>query len=361
MKDSANLDLLRSVAVLSVLMDHVLETVGWMHGFDPKPVAWYLGRLGVLMFFVHTCLVLLLSLERGAARGRDSSLGFYVRRTFRIYPLSLVCVVAVVAFHVPHVAWRSAFEAPGLGQLLSNLALTQNLTYSESVLSVLWSLPYELQMYAVLPVVFLCLRSGAAAPKALLLLALGVAFAVLQPEVPGFGRLGVAQFGPCFLAGALAFSLRGTQRPALPPIALPLALGALVAGYMAIAWALGVVHPRWLGWTFCIAIGALLPFVRELRSPRVRAICHTIAKYSYGVYLFHMIVLWVAFNRMQTQPEWAQWGAFLVGIALVPVAGYHLVEHPGIVRGGRVADRIGGWRWNGQRAAGAEAAPGDRS
>ena len=57
------------MAVLAVLLDHVLETLGAFRGFDPTPFAWYAGRIGVLLFFVLTSLVLLQSLERSARSG----------------------------------------------------------------------------------------------------------------------------------------------------------------------------------------------------------------------------------------------------------------------------------------------------
>jgi len=90
MKDSYNLDLLRATAVLLVLVSHllyalslrhpILESSGWA---DLIP-----GPLGVWMFFIHTTLVLMMSLERLSA-GASVAARFYIRRLFRIYPLSI--------------------------------------------------------------------------------------------------------------------------------------------------------------------------------------------------------------------------------------------------------------------------------
>jgi len=144
--------------VLAVFLDHVLETQGALRGFDPTPVAWYLGRMGVLLFFVLTSLVLLQSLERSALAGRSDALAFYLRRACRIYPLAVACVVAVVAFRIPATAWAERYDAPSIATLASNLALTMNLPYSPRVLSVLWTLPLELQMYLFLPAIHVLLR-----------------------------------------------------------------------------------------------------------------------------------------------------------------------------------------------------------
>ena len=63
--DSPNLDVLRACAVLVVLAFH---TVGFFNrGLASNLGLEQLGRLAVLFFFVHTCLVLMLSLERQTA------------------------------------------------------------------------------------------------------------------------------------------------------------------------------------------------------------------------------------------------------------------------------------------------------
>jgi len=337
MRDSANLDFVRSVAVLSVLADHVLETLGSIHGFDPTPVAWYLGRMGVLLFFVLTCLVLMLSLERSASRGSASWLAFYVRRGFRIYPLALVTIAGVLLLRVPSVAW-GAFERPAVGTVLANLSLTMNLFYVDPVLSVLWTLPYELQMYLCLPAVYLCVRGRSGVRNALLLWLAGVVAARVLPEL--VGRLSVAFFAPCFLAGAVAYALARRVRPSLPFVVLPLVLGALMAAYCVLATAVGEVHPRWLGFALCLALGVLLPFVRELEAAWLRVPAHLIAKYSYGIYLFHMVALWAGFSLLRDAPFALQLVVAAALVVALPVGGYHAIEKKGIELGARLARRL---------------------
>lgn len=353
LRDSPKIDFVRSVAVLSVLADHVLETLGTFHGFDPAPYAWYLGRMGVLLFFVLTCLVLMLSLERSDARGTPSAWAFFVRRGFRIYPLALVAVVGVLVLRIPSVAWASSFTPPGIGQALANLSLSMNLFYAEPVLSVLWSLPYELQMYLCLPLVYLCVRGANGVRNALLLWVAGVVAARVVPEL--VGRLSVAFFAPCFLAGAVAFVLARRFRPRLPFVALPVALAGLMAAYCAVATAVGEVHPRWLGFVLCLALGVLVPFVRELEATWLRVPAHLIAKYSYGIYLFHMVALWVGFNLLREAPLALQVAVATALVVALPVAGYHAIEKPGIDLGSRVARRFEPRR---TAAPGAEPAPG---
>src|SRR5687767_9569805 len=100
--DSANLDVLRAFAVSYVVISHTFAVSDY-HQVGVIHLPW-LGRLGVLFFFVHTCLVLMRSLERSSSTisGWQLWTHFYVRRVFRIYPLSILFVIGVVFFGLTH-------------------------------------------------------------------------------------------------------------------------------------------------------------------------------------------------------------------------------------------------------------------
>jgi peptidoglycan/LPS O-acetylase OafA/YrhL len=90
-RESSNLDFLRAVAVLAVYFAHLSHALNL---YNPGS----LGRFGVLIFFVHTSCVLMFSLQRLSSSGftNDSRLtaAFWIRRFFRIYPLSIICILA---------------------------------------------------------------------------------------------------------------------------------------------------------------------------------------------------------------------------------------------------------------------------
>src|SRR4051794_20807694 len=102
---SSNLDILRAMAVLFVVADHSTKFFGRdrVLGLDIN----YLGYMGVLWFFVHTSLVLMKSLDREwSGLGERPSLwswmlSFYLRRAWRIYPLSVLVIVLVLIFGIP--------------------------------------------------------------------------------------------------------------------------------------------------------------------------------------------------------------------------------------------------------------------
>ena len=93
------MDLLRSVAVLVVFFTHYFDL---QYGFGATwTLLWHLGQLGVLIFFVHTSLVLMWSLERSSLQRGKLVAPFFLRRAFRIYPLS------IGAFSLPTVSTRA--------------------------------------------------------------------------------------------------------------------------------------------------------------------------------------------------------------------------------------------------------------
>ena len=81
-QQSANLDLLRASAVLLVFFSHVPYALGVKSGWDFDSI----GHYGVMMFFIHTSLVLSMSMARLEKQGNRMVRSFYIRRAFRIYP-----------------------------------------------------------------------------------------------------------------------------------------------------------------------------------------------------------------------------------------------------------------------------------
>jgi len=223
-----------------------------------------------------------------------------------------------------------------------HLLLMQNLTRSPSVLAPLWSLPYELQMYVVLPFLFWLARRW----PPLLVGWLGYAVAVLaglvQPLIPGASRLSLAQYGPCFLAGVLAFALSKRVEPRIPSSAWVPFLVGLFAVYVVVAGQLVTVHAPWLAWTFCLVLGLLLPYFRQVVSRPAKVVAHHVAKYSYGIYLSHMVALWIGFGTPGPASLVAGWFWFIGALTVLSVAGYHLVERPLMEAGGRFSRRLCG-------------------
>jgi peptidoglycan/LPS O-acetylase OafA/YrhL len=338
-KESANLDFLRAYAVLSVYAGHLLQTFRIDKVIGPVGI-FNLAQTGVLIFFVHTSLVLMLSMERLRLEGRRLFEVFYIRRAFRIYPLSIVVVVATVAAGVPAFP-TVAYARPGWLTFASNIALTQNLTRTAPLPAVLWSLPYEVQMYIVLPIIFLFLQRYRSRWIPVCLWIVDVAAIALMLKL----RVNVMVpslllYTPCFLGGVIGYRLWREGRMDLPFWGWPLAIASCVLLHVA-------GGGFWIGelvigsaWPASLILGATVPLFRELRPGWIRSACGAIAKYSYGIYLTHTAVFWIAFVLLKGVPLWTQAALCAVLSVLLPVALYHAIERPLMNVGTRIAFKL---------------------
>jgi peptidoglycan/LPS O-acetylase OafA/YrhL len=307
MTNKPNLDLLRAVAVLFVLFSHiVVRATG-----HAAPWSYAMGQLGVMMFFVHTSLVLMQSLERQQATGAELFKRFYIQRAFRIYPLAIALVLGV--YFLMDQGWTH-FE------LFANLALIQNLTYARLMCDVLWSLPLEVQMYVMLPFLFVFFRNKPVA-WLLALWVLSLPVGLLPPLL--MPRLNVLSYVPCFLAGVIAWRLQGRER--LPSWLWPLFLAMVSVLYILFAETRSNYYARWLA---CLALGLAIPWLYQLRTPVLNYASKTVAKYSYGIYLFHYPLLALSFDTLAGMRPELQWSLFAVLMVIFPYLGYHLIEHP---------------------------------
>lgn len=332
--DSPNLDLLRSVAVSFVVIFHTALFFG---GARADAIFWPFGHWGVLMFFVHTSLVLMLSLERQVERKSHEPLfwQFMLRRVFRIVPLATVVIFTIAAWKLPvgHLHDRQ-FRAVPLTPVpvLENLLFIQNLTHAESVEAPLWSLPYEMQMYLVLPALFVFVRRLTSVVK---LLACWAALAVacfFAMRTGMHDRFDMPTYVPCFLSGILAYRL--TRLPHKKwPFAAWVATLAICSACYALSPTLGV------GWVCCLALGVAVSRCGEMTSTALARASHLIARYSYGVYLSHFVCIWFVFVALPGLSLPARILLFATLLIAVPVALYHIVEAPMIGWGSRVARR----------------------
>jgi peptidoglycan/LPS O-acetylase OafA/YrhL len=338
-----NLDIMRAVAVLSVLFAHLMRTV---MGGTVSTIA--MGRIGVLIFFVHTSLVLMSSLERITVTTTNWRLAvrtFYVRRFFRIYPLAWVLIYAALVFHLPEAGRRLGYppnpdQPHTVFQVVVNTLLVQNVFHTESIQGVMWSLPVELQMYLVLPFLFLIARRSVRSTLVVLAVVLPVAAFQCLTTMPGVWRLNVIGFGPCFIAGVLAYAIL-VARPQRRTIAAGWWIPLLAAG-IGLEVVLLDVFPAdspLPGWPLCLMLGVLIPFVRNASRSWITETGRVIAKYSYGIYMTHIPAIVIAFEWIDVSypVRCAVFVSLLVGFSYLA---YHLIEDPGIRIGVKVANRM---------------------
>jgi peptidoglycan/LPS O-acetylase OafA/YrhL len=326
MKAIPNLDLLRSMAVLLVVVEHTLLAMH-MHWIGSWNIAW-LGVVGVFIFFVHTSLVLMWSLER-----KPEALDFYIRRVFRIYPLAIAAILVTVLFHIPTmhtIEGDTFYAAPALKNMLSNILLVQNMAWGGNILGVMWSLPLEVDMYFLLPFLFFYVRRNFTLWPLLFLWLATAAYArsAFSPENNSF-----VVCIPYFLSGVIAYVLFAKVRPRLPAFLMPLLVLALLCGFM--------VKPSWRsGWLLTLALGLALPFFRSLRAKWIARASHHLARYSYGIYLVHPFCIAIGINLLHGYNLAIRIAAIILPMALIVIPAYHFLEKPMIDLGAKLAARV---------------------
>ncbi|HXB26935.1 MAG TPA: acyltransferase [Gemmatimonadaceae bacterium] len=346
-----NLDILRAIAVLGVLVNHVFDAYGSSSSFG----GWF-GRAGVLTFFVHTSLVLMSSMER---QGTDDGwvTRFYVRRAFRIYPLAIVAILIAAGFRITHgvpvVHHPEVAPVPSPFVLAANLALVQNLVGARDILSVTWTLPVELQMYVLLPVCYVLARRDQPLSHLLKLtmvggaIGLGIqyarralhdnphAFGLALRTPPNLWKLTVFEFMPCFMCGVFVYSfLRRGWKPGIPwqwwvpLIVINMCAWGLLDHYYQ--------YNLWLQWGYCAIVAVIILSIQEIPENWLSHLGHEFAKYSYGIYLLHIIGMWVGLTVLGMLPVWVEWIVAGGVTAMLPVLAYYTIEMPGIRLGQRL-------------------------
>lgn len=331
MRDLPNLDLMRSFAVTLVVVCHVLT---YSPHLRPGFSIWFIGLLGVFLFFTHTTLVLMWSMDRDPHTVR-----FYLRRAFRIYPLWIAVLVFSVLVHLPTspiYAPQFGFLHAGRRELLENLTLTFNLDKGCHLIGASWSLPIEVQMYLVLPFLFFFMRANRSLWPLLLIDVLAMATSRSQEAAVSQTLLACT---PLFLPGAMAYLRFKHQAPVLPAWLFPVWLVALTAGFN--SYASIAADSFRSGWVYALLIGLSLPFFRQIRWAPLCRTAHLIARYSFGIYLFHFAAIAVGVHVLQPYSPWVRVLGFATTLSLLSVLGYHAVEKPMIGLGSRLAGRIG--------------------
>jgi peptidoglycan/LPS O-acetylase OafA/YrhL len=123
-------------------------------------------------------------------------------------------------------------------------------------------------------------------------------------------------------------------KPILPGWSLPIVLLALFT------YALLRFNFHQTAWAFCLLVGLALPLFRQIRSRACVIASRQIAKYSYGIYLTHPFAIVIGLYLLRGHGMVVRFAAMLGPLILLPLLAYHLIEHPMIRLGSRLAAMI---------------------
>src|SRR5260370_19385836 len=154
------LDVLRGIAALCVVFDHVSYYV--IQSESGVVYQWFNpGDYGVFVFFIISGYIVPASLER-----KGSVRTFWVSRLFRLYPLYLLAIGLAVVLWMVHFGSLRGESADPETSILSQLLMMSNVLSGTNLPNVVWSLSYEMVFYLLLTALFLALlhkRSSRAA------------------------------------------------------------------------------------------------------------------------------------------------------------------------------------------------------
>jgi peptidoglycan/LPS O-acetylase OafA/YrhL len=168
-------DLLRSLAIFFVLMNHVnMRLLGaevpYTHGLPPQLVSSFVwnGQFGVQIFFaVSGFLITSTTLRRWGSISRVNVRDFYLLRFARIAPLLLLLLAVLSSLHLAHVdGFVVSPKTGGIGHaLLAALTFRINLLEAQSGYlppswDILWSLSVEEMFYLFFPLASRLFRRG---------------------------------------------------------------------------------------------------------------------------------------------------------------------------------------------------------
>lgn len=345
----AGLDPLRFAAALLVLGFHALETADWSGGLWSNG-GWGLlraGWAGVDVFFVISGLVIGGSALRGVEGGGAWRGAYWRRRLARIVPLYLLtCVVFLLAVDASPVR-----GGDGAKQVLSHLFFVHNL-FPDTLATInppSWSLANEMQFYLLAMLAAPWLVRVPPMRLAIGAFAVAIAWRVAAwwgLRASGNDDVGLYNWATLVAPGMLdSFGLGvamacARRRGVAPPRGVA-AWGFALVGLVLLAVAAGATEASVRGrlWdTPVIALllhsgtalgaGALVWAVHAAQpSARWRATWQRLGDLSYGVYLWHAIVLML----LITNTPWR--GPMLLAATLPPTlllaaASWVLLERP---------------------------------
>ena len=314
------LDGVRGVAIVAVLLTHGTGFFAFTRLTHYVLPIFIFGWWGVDLFFVLSgFLITGILLKTKTATNRVST--FYVRRFLRIFPIYYLCLFVLWGAAVRSewlssvLFYRTAFDRAAYLLYLQNwLPLWNSLSLPSTILGHFWSLAVEEQFYLIWPWLVWALR-----PVVVLRICVVGAVCALVLRITL-----VSHFGPHLWINQLTVTrgeglLIGSALAILGSegrkISSRLLVGMAAVGLAIVAFVIAADPTELFNtdagpymYTICVSGLALLfgavvgasqynvPFLTTaLKAPWLR----NLGKYSYGLYIYHIPVYWLA-NRFVT-------------------------------------------------------------
>jgi len=323
----------RAVSILLVLLFHTGMVAGFPTAYAHLVFTVFDGNLGVRFFFVISGFLITWLMLKEEAQNQSLSLkNFYVRRTLRIWPVYLACLLVLAAFQFTGAfpqhpsAWR------GLLTFTRNFYNPWAGSGNDVFSAHCWSLSVEEQFYVAWPVMFCLLRGKGRAGFLLATIALSWGFKMID-ATGAYDRHWKVWFQPystfaymdCLAWGCLAAIVFLRRRDQLEAIFLrsgtALSVGALILIIAPAAVDFGKsIQP--VAFTVLLLHSVLCPGWTPFRILNLRWM-DRLGVLSYSIYIWQQLVqlLW----PHSLGVVWFLWLPATVGIAWLS---YRFLERP---------------------------------
>lgn len=330
-------DGIRAVAVIMVIAYHY-----WKSAFPG-------GYLGVTGFFVLSgYLITGLLITEEVTTSTVDVRAFFVRRMLRLYPALVFAVIATLGaaqvFGREHAATSNLYASAVASVIFIEDVVVGVYSAFGGPLDVTWSLAVEMQFYAVWPLVLLGSRrrfGHASATHVVLVATVASAVAVgIARLLVGWKMINYTPIGsvtPLLLGGWIALS--GTRIASVRPAAF-----AVVAVTLMLFLAPPSSAPAaFLGVEQLAAVAfALLVVSTPVPGGRLRFRASAlvwVGRRSYGLYLYHLMVLFALTNAWPAAPASLRAVVGVVITVVLAASSFRWLEQP-FLRGKRRFDRV---------------------
>lgn len=303
MKRNQNVELLRALALLAVLLYHFSEISGKsLPGRLPSQLVFMGGELGVTMLFVISGFGVYLLLD-----SREYRWGDFLKSRFRKLAPEYYLCLAILLFLTEQSVYLSRKHAVNL---LLHILFLHSLAPScfGAINGVLWTMGVLMQFYVLAYGLYKLQKKSAGFPVLFILLSLGIKALLYHRILPAagvtdgmhymiFGRQIYSALDN-FLVGMLAAELvrKGKRITGWKAGLLAAAAAAAMGCWAVRGFRTGIYADNAFSclWHFlCAVLCGCLVFaccgMEECRGLPARVL-HWIAKYNYGIYLWHLVL-----------------------------------------------------------------------
>ncbi|RCR69798.1 acyltransferase family protein [Larkinella punicea] len=344
-----NLNGLRFIAALWVIIHHIeqIKLIFKVDNYWHLPFVDLIGKLGVVLFFVLSgFLITYLLLQERAVTGTIAIRHFYLRRVLRIWPLYYL-IVALGLFVLPHIPF---FDIPVYSDLLHRSFLVKVILFIVILPNLVatpvphinqtWSIGVEEQFYAFWPLLMKKvghpLRVAVGTIVVYLLIKFGLLF-LTSNGITNQAISFIAKFWNSFnvdcmaIGGVIAWALF-YRREGILRVLFNRWLQAGVYLLTAFMIVRGVEIPYLHQETYACLFAVIILNLAANKQTLIKLehpILHYLGKISFGIYMYHMIAIVIAFKLLQPVfpgNNWLLYSASILLTILLAAASYEWFE-----------------------------------